>query len=207
VEFAAALRGLDPERCHLLVLLGDLFHVWVGDRRYETAEIGRVVPELDAARARGIRVCYVEGNRDFFLDDSPYASCFDAIGPELAFEQAGVRYLVVHGDGLNAGDWKYLFWRGLSKNPVSRFVCRRVPAGLAGRFVNGMDRRLADTNFEHKSAVPEPALRSYGEKRLAEGHDVVLMGHYHEPCSIRVQGGEVRVLDAWFHHRRFEWLS
>ena len=38
------------------------------------------------------------------------------------------------------------------------------------------------------------------------GHDVLLLGHFHEPRQLRVAGGEVRLLDAWFRSRRVEWL-
>lgn len=205
-ELADELRALETRSCTLLLLLGDLFHVWVGDARYETEEIRRVLPVLDAVRARGIEVRYLEGNRDFFLEDSMYARRFDSLTREHAFELQGVRYLAVHGDGIDDRDWRYRFWRRASKNPVSRAAARRLPGGLARRFVNGMDRRLAETNFEHKIRVPEAAIRSYGERRLAEGHDVLILGHFHQPLRFAVRGGEVRVLDAWFKRRKLEWL-
>ena len=70
-----------------------------------------------------------------------------------------------------------------------------------------MDRRLQDTNFAHKIRVPEELLRSYGEQRLAEGHDVLLLGHFHERHEWVVAGGEVRIVDAWFNDRHVEWLG
>ena len=39
-----------------------------------------------------------------------------------------------------------------------------------------------------------------------EGHDVLLLGHFHEPRVWKVAGGEVRLLDAWFRSREVEWL-
>ena len=206
-DLASELEALDPTRCELLLVLGDLFHVWVGDPRYETDEIRRLLAVLDRVRERGIASRYVEGNRDFFLDDSVYARHFDSIDREHAFTTGGVRYLAVHGDGIDDRDWRYRFWRRVSKNPVSRAAARRLPGGLARRFVHDMDRRLAETNFEHKIRIPEAVIRRFGERRLAEGHDVVLLGHFHRPLVFAVAGGEVRVVDAWFNSRRLEWLS
>lgn len=205
-DLVRQLEELEPGRCDLLLVLGDLFHVWVGDARYETDEIRLLVPALEGVRRRGIEIRYVEGNRDFFLDDSVYAGCFDSISREHAFECGGLRYLAVHGDGLNDRDWRYRFWRRLSKNAVSRAAARRLPASLAGRLVNGMDRRLARTNFEHKVRIPEQVIQRYAETRLREGHDVLLLGHFHQPRRWRVSGGEVRVVDAWFRARALEWL-
>ena len=65
--FVEQLRALPGQGCTHLVLLGDIFHVWVGSRKFETPEVRKVVPELRALRDAGVRVDYVEGNRDFFL--------------------------------------------------------------------------------------------------------------------------------------------
>jgi UDP-2,3-diacylglucosamine hydrolase len=193
--------------CERLVFMGDLFHVWVGDRRYESPEVTRLLPELHALRERGLRVDYVEGNRDFFLDDSSYADAFESVGREIAFVVDGARYLAVHGDGLNRRDWRYLFWRRLSKNRVSRHMSRRLPARLGRRLVHATDRRLERTNFRHRIAVPEGAVLRYAERRLAEGHDVLLLGHFHDPRCWRIEAGEVRILEAWFYRHRIELIG
>ena len=205
-DLAEELRGLDAGGCELLLVLGDLFHVWVGDLRYQTEEIGRLVAVLEEVRARGIETRYVEGNRDFFLEDSVYARCFDSVGREHAFEHGGVRYLAVHGDGLNDRDWRYRFWRAASKNAAARFAARRFPGSIARRTVASMDRRLSETNFEHKIRIPERVIREYAERRLREGHDVLLLGHFHQPRRFTVAGGEARIVDAWFNRHRMEWL-
>jgi UDP-2,3-diacylglucosamine pyrophosphatase LpxH len=205
-DLAEQLAGLDAATCEMLLILGDLFHVWVGDTRYETEEIRRLLTVIDDVRSRGVVTRYVEGNRDFFLDDSVYARHFDSVGLEHAFVEGGVRYLAVHGDGIDDRDWRYRFWRRASKNSVSRAAARSLPGRLARRFVHGMDRRLAETNFEHKIRIPESVIRRYGEERLREGHDVVLLGHFHQPLTFAVAGGQVRVVDAWFNTRRLEWL-
>jgi UDP-2,3-diacylglucosamine hydrolase len=202
----AQLEALPGEGCRHLVLMGDLFQAWVGFRSFETPDVVSVVSALRALRSQGVRVEYVEGNRDFFLAGSPYADAFDRVALETSFEVDGVRYLAVHGDGLNDKDWKYRFWRWLSKSPPVRFLVRSIPRGLAHRMVHSTERRLSQTNFKHRAALPEEAIRRYAERRLAEGYDVLLLGHFHEPRIWKVQGGEVRLLDAWFRGRAVEWL-
>ncbi len=201
------LAELDVARCSLLLFLGDLFHVWVGHRRFETPEIRLVIAAIERLRDRGLRVCYVEGNRDFFLASSCYAGLFERVATEVDFEDRGVRYVAVHGDGLNDGDWRYRFWRWLSKSLASRILSPRIPAVLAQRIVGGTERRLARTNFHHRKALPERAIANYGRRRLAEGYDVLLLGHFHEERSYRLDDGEVRLLDAWFNTREILWLD
>jgi UDP-2,3-diacylglucosamine pyrophosphatase LpxH len=206
------LRALPDLGCEHLVLLGDLFHVWVGDGRFETPEIVRVVDALRELRAAGLPVDYIEGNRDFFLDRSPYADAFRRIARELAFEVGGVSYLAVHGDGLDERDRQYRLWRRLSKSPPSRFLLTHIPRRFAQRIVGSTEKRLAGTNLRHKRVIPEEVIRRYAERRLAEdagvgGHDCLLLGHFHEERRWQVKGGRVWLLDAWFHSRRVEWLG
>ena len=193
-----------PER---LVLLGDLFQAWVGYPQYETAPIREFLDAVARVRSAGIPVHYIEGNRDFFLAEGPYRTAFDSVGTELAFATGGVRYLAVHGDGLNDRDRQYLAWRWLSKSGLSRAVFRSVPKRFVAPLVDSTERKLSDTNFKHKVRVPEAAIHRYGERRLAEGHDVLLLGHFHEAHLWRVTGGEIRLLEAWFLSRRVEWLG
>ncbi|KAB2958557.1 MAG: hypothetical protein F9K18_12035 [Thermoanaerobaculia bacterium] len=201
------LLALPGEGVRRLVLLGDLCQVWVGYPQYETPEVSALLAAVAELRARGVRVDYIEGNRDFFLAEGVYRARFDFVGAEVAFECGGVRYLAVHGDGLNDRDRQYLAWRWLSKSPPVRGVVRHLPKRVVAPLVHGTERRLSGTNFKHKARVPEAAIRRYAERRLAEGHDVLLLGHFHEPRAWSVAGGEVRLLDAWFRSRRVERLG
>lgn len=201
------LESLPGQGCERLILMGDLFQAWIGSPRFETPDITAVVDTLRSLRRKELRIDYVEGNRDFFLAGSPYADAFDQVVLEVAFEVGGTRYLAVHGDGLNDKDWQYRFWRRLSKSPPVRFAVFHTPRGLAHRMVHSTEQRLSQTNFKHKARLPERAIRGYAERRLAEGYDVLLLGHFHEPHVWPVAGGEVRLLDAWFRSRRVEWLG
>lgn len=198
------LEALPDQGYGRLVLLGDIFQAWIGSSRFETADISALAASLRSLRRRGLRIDYIEGNRDFYLKDSPYADAFDFVGTEVAFEAGGKRYLAVHGDGINDRDWQYRFWRKLSKSAPVRLAVTRIPRPLAHRLVHSTEQRLSQTNFKHKSRLPEAEIRAYAERRLAQGHDVLLLGHFHEARLWQVQGGEVRVLEAWFSSRRVE---
>jgi UDP-2,3-diacylglucosamine hydrolase len=201
------LDTLPEAGCRHLVILGDLFQVWVAAERYETDEVRTVLAALRRLRGHGVRLDYVEGNRDFFVAGSAYASDFDSVGTEVSFDTGKRRYLVVHGDGLNDRDRQYLFWRWLSKSRLARWGMLHLPRALARRFVHSTERRLAETNFKHKQSLPEAAICRYGARRLTEGFDRLLLGHFHEPRSWSVPGGEIHLLDAWFNTRRLEWVE
>jgi UDP-2,3-diacylglucosamine pyrophosphatase LpxH len=198
------LRELAAGECRHLVLLGDLFHVWVGAEGYETPDIRAIAAVLQELRAKGFRIDYIEGNRDFFIGSGPYAELFDMVGTEVDFEIGGRRYLAVHGDGLNDRDYAYRFWSWLSKSPVSRFFMLNLPDSVARSLVGVTERQLAKTNFKHKSLIPESVIRDYAQSRFEEGFDVLLLGHFHEARRWQVGEGEVQLLEAWFSGRKIE---
>jgi len=203
-ELVEQLLHLAAGDCRHLVLLGDLFHVWVGARRYETPEVRRVVVALKELRERGVRIDYVEGNRDFFLAGSPYSGLFDTVGNEVIFVAGGRRYLAVHGDGLNDRDHLYRFWNRLSKSRASRFFMLHLPRSMARWLIGVTERQLAKTNFRHKSTIPAETIREYARRRLQEGFDVLLLGHFHEGRQWSIEGGEILLLEAWFRSRKVE---
>ncbi|MCP4202923.1 MAG: UDP-2,3-diacylglucosamine diphosphatase [bacterium] len=203
---ADQIDALRPDDCERLILLGDLFQVWVGSRRFETPEIALVVDSLQRLRDRGVPTHYIEGNRDFFLRGSEYEAYFDSIGAEFSFETCGRRYLVVHGDGLNARDYLYRFWRRFSKNRLSRLGMLGLPRTIADLLIQRAEHGLSKTNFKHKTRIPEEVLLAYGRKRLSEGYDELLLGHFHERHDWEVPEGRVRILDAWFATHAVEWI-
>ncbi|HQP94234.1 MAG TPA: hypothetical protein PK570_09810, partial [Thermoanaerobaculia bacterium] len=78
---------------------------------------------------------------------------------------------------------------------------------LARRIANAAERAIARTNYRHRRRVPEEAILAWGARRLAEGYDLLLLGHFHEERRWRLPGGEIWLLEAWFRSRRVEWLG
>ena len=196
------LRPLPAAGCERLLLLGDLFQAWVGFPQFEPTGLADFLAVISELRRAGIHVDYIEGNRDFFLKKSRYASCFDFVGDEVAFDAGGVRYLAVHGDGLDDNDRQYRMWRWATKSLPIELLMRFLPARTARRLVDSTERKLAQTNFKHRVAIPTAAIDRFAARRLAEGRDVLLLGHFHEERRWRVPGGEVWLLPAWFASRQ-----
>lgn len=196
-----------PGATERLVLLGDLIHVWVGFPQFETPASRALTATLLRLRERGLAIDSIEGNRDFFLGEGPAVKAFDRLGSELGVVVGGRRILFVHGDGLDDNDRQYRRWRALSKSPPVRFAVKYLPRMLASRLVHSTERRLAQTNFKHRKQIPEVVVQRYGARRLAEGWDELVLGHFHEARQWQVEGGSVRILDAWFSSRRIEWIA
>jgi UDP-2,3-diacylglucosamine hydrolase len=188
------LAALQPSA---LYLNGDLFHYLIAHDKFRTAPVDQVMAKFRELRDRGIGIHYVEGNRDFFLQGSFVEDAVTDIAVEYAIPAGTKKYLIIHGDMINDRDWPYRFWRRASKNAVTKLGVNFVPKKIARSFVDSVERKLAGSNFKHKSRVPVELMQEYGRKRAREGFTDVVFGHFHNKLVIP-GNATVTVLPPWY---------
>ena len=105
---------------------------------------------------------------------------------------------MTHGDLLNEQDVPYRFWRFASKNAFSRLSLKLIPKRTARNFVDSVERRLAKTNFKHKSRLPMEQFEDYGKKRSADGFTDIVFGHFHQKVVMDVGGTRLTILPPWY---------
>ncbi|HEY6843432.1 MAG TPA: metallophosphoesterase [Thermoanaerobaculia bacterium] len=181
-----------------LYLNGDLFHYLIADPKFYTPAVAAVFDEFKKVRDSGIEIHYVEGNRDFFLRGSFAEKSVTDVAHEYSLQAGANKYLVVHGDRINDRDYPYRFWRFASKNAVSRFSLKLIPRRTARKFVDSVEKRLAKTNFKHKSVLPLEQMELYAQKRHDEGFTHIVFGHFHEKLVMPTGGATVTILPPWY---------
>ena len=194
----AWLDRLAARRPSALYLNGDLFHYLIAHRKFFTPSVGKVFDRFRALRDGGLPIHYVEGNRDFFLEGSFAEASVTDVGLEYAVEAGPRKYLIVHGDMINDHDWPYRFWRRASKNVVARLGLELIPRRTARGFVDSVEKRLAKTNFKHKSRLPLELLQAYGTRRKREGFTDVVFGHFHQKAVMPADGVTITILPPWY---------
>jgi UDP-2,3-diacylglucosamine pyrophosphatase LpxH len=187
--------------CRRIVSLGDAFQYLIGMSKFWTSSVRSVLSAWDDARAAGVAVELIEGNRDFFLDVSDLARHHDGAHRVLDVCQGGRRYRLVHGDKVNQRDLQYLFWSRASKSWPARVWAHLLPRRVAVHIVTSMEARLATTNRKFRYELPEEALRAWADAAFADGADTVLWGHFHRLWQYRSDHGLGMVVPAWLETR------
>ena len=196
IEWLVRLARLEPKA---LYLNGDLFHYLIPHRKLSTPAVERVFRKLREVVDSGLPVHYVEGNRDFFLRGSFVEKAVTDVGTEYVVRAGNEKYLIVHGDMINDRDWRYRFWRRASKNPVIELGLELVPKRMARELVDVVEKRLARSNFKHKTRLPVELMDAYGKTRGREGFTHVVFGHFHHKLVRPNQGGAtIAILPAWY---------
>jgi UDP-2,3-diacylglucosamine hydrolase len=195
--FALHLQATDADA---VLVLGDLFEVWIGDEQ-------AVQPfEHDCLKAleRGSRRLWVGlmvGNRDFLLGDQALAIAgAHRLHDPTVLHAFGGSWLLTHGDALCTADREYQDFRREVRSPAwqQAFLARphQDRAAVAGR--------IRAESQARKSALPDPgdwadvSADAAQHWLCASGSSTMLHGHTHRPGRHDLGQGHVReVLSDW----------
>lgn len=197
-RFEAWLGAL-PSDVKTLVLLGDVFDYWVGRRQGAEPFAARFLAALAAVAARGTRLAFQAGNRDYAFDGAEELDV--EVWPDVVRTRWGTKtVLLTHGDLLCSADVRYQRMRRLLRSRGARGVLAALPHGAATWLARGL-RDLSEREVRRKPYASMGL--DYGLARAwlsAYEADVIVAGHVHTGVHHRLGGerpGDVLVLRDW----------
>lgn len=189
-----------------LFLLGDVFDLWFGSPGLTFGFQKPVITRLRELRRNGLRLYYVEGNRDFYLKKHHEGHTFDAVVERGMNAAVGGKMLYLsHGDMINRADIGYRFWKALSKNRLAFNAVSALPSAFFLPLADRLERKLKRTNRRFRGSFPERECREFAQRRFAAGIDFVILGHFHSERLLRFTQGEVTKVLAVLPSWREEW--
>ncbi|KAF1071877.1 UDP-2,3-diacylglucosamine diphosphatase [Variovorax sp.] len=195
-----AWRGyLETTPADALVILGDLFEVWVGDDAAAEPGFEAQCAELLRRTAARLPVFFMHGNRDFLVGAALAAqSGLTLLDDPTVLVLHGERWLLSHGDALCLDDTDYLRFRAHVRTPEwqSAFLARP----LAERRALARAMRVQSEDRKRDSSVvwadvDADAARDWLARANAR---TLIHGHTHRPADHDLGGGLRRlVLSDW----------
>lgn len=193
--WAAHLRHT-PADC--VVMLGDLFELWVGDELIDRPfEAACVASMADAASYR--ELAFMVGNRDFLAGPRLWREAgLRALPDPTVLDAWGQRVLLTHGDALCLDDKPYQAFRAEVRSPAWRdgFLARPLAERLkiAGDIRQASQQRRAFDGDASADVDPAEAVKWMH----AMGTPELVHGHTHRPGSQQLAPGFKRhVLSDW----------
>jgi len=195
-----------------LFLLGDIFDLWFGAPGLTFRFQKPVIERMRELRRAGLRLYYVEGNRDFYLKKNHEGSTFLTVSEgELVAAVGPRRVFLSHGDTVNRADLGYRFWKTVSKNRLAYGTVSLLPPALVLPLADRMERKLKRTNRRFRESFPEEESRAFAFRMFASGIDTVILGHFHTERIFRFGqdhgNGILAVLPSWKEGRRYLYLT
>ncbi|MDY6847584.1 MAG: UDP-2,3-diacylglucosamine diphosphatase [Thermodesulfobacteriota bacterium] len=195
LTFLESQRG----RMRTLYILGDLFEFWVGYRHLVFTPYIPLLEKLRSLHCDGTQIVYVEGNHDFHLGPFFRDNLDCLILPDGGtVEIDGKRVFLCHGDRINDRDRGYLLWRGLLRSAPLKAAMALMPGDLTWRVALWASRVSQKGNAaKSKRSLPLGLLEKFARDRLAQGCDVVITGHFHQPLQRDLDQGLLLGLGDW----------
>ena len=205
--FFRFLRGT-AARSEALHVLGDLFENWVGDDDLSDPFNAAIADALAALPQAGIKLYFMQGNRDVLAADGFAARCGATLltDPTLT-DLYGTRTLLMHGDTLCTDDVEYQKFRVVARDPA--FQQRFLSQTIAERKKQMADMRLKSEQHKQGQAAEimdvapaavDKVLREFGYPRIIHGHTHRPARHLHAVDGRRC---ERWVLNDWYQQGGF----
>lgn len=171
------------EQAASVVLLGDIFSLWMGAPRYTGAQHQAVMDACRMLRRSGVEVVFVEGNREYDVRGWE-GDAFDVVD-ELwtACDWAGQRWRLAHGDLIDPGDVSNRVFRRVVRSRIVLGAVRRLPARWGLRLGHDIERALRHRNLHRKTSIREERLAAYGAWLRQGGFAAGVIGHIHVELS------------------------
>lgn len=199
-------RTFNAWRTHLLatqadavLMLGDLFEVWVGDDARHSGFEAACAAALRQASAQRV-LAFMPGNRDFLVGDALLAETgVRRLADPTVLQAWGRRWLLSHGDALCLADTAYQQFRQQVRHPDWQQCFLALPLAERGQQGRGM----RDASAAHQAGQP-PGYWADVDSAAASawlaqaGAEDLIHGHTHRPAVHPLPGGHTRhVLGDW----------
>lgn len=204
---AAEPGTFEAWRSHMLgtsadavLLLGDVFEVWVGDDAVAQDPFLQACAQVLQQASQRMTVGFMPGNRDFLVGPGFLQSCgVQALDDPTVLVWGEQRILLSHGDALCLGDEAYQRFRAVARTAdwQAEFLAKPLPERLA------LAQAMRAQSEAHNQRMQSFADADAGMTRdwLQQAHCRHLIhGHTHRPADHEVAGlpgARRQVLSDW----------
>lgn len=180
-----------------VLILGDLFEVWVGDDAVAHDPFLQHCAEVLKQAARRLHVAFMPGNRDFLVGPGFLSECgVHPLTDPTLLELGTQRILLSHGDALCLDDMAYQAFRKQVRSPdwqrnfLAKPLSERLALARAMRTQSESEKTSATVYADADPTMALDWLNTAGADRLVHGHT-------HQPANHPLGSGIRHVLSDW----------
>ena len=199
--FEAWQRYMHTTPAQAILILGDLFEVWVGDDAVAHDPFLQQCAHVLRQTAQRTQVAFMPGNRDFLVGHAFLSACgVQALADPTVLAWNEQRILLSHGDALCLGDTAYQGFRQQVRSAPwqSEFLAKPLSERLAlARAMRAQSESQKQTGMTYADADPALSLQWLA---AAQSHHLI-HGHTHRPGDHRLASRQTeavrQVLSDW----------
>ncbi len=167
-----------------LVLAGDIFDLYIGNRTPFRVEHQGFLQNLRALVQKGIQIDFIEGNHDLYMNRVfPHGSGVRVRTESVELGMGGKNFYIAHGDLVDRTDYGYLALRWILRSWPLRIFSRAAPKSWI-QWIG--DRLKTKSSDSRQGPVPKDVsrlrrvYRNFAVEKITRGFDYVILGHCHD---------------------------
>lgn len=180
-----------------VLILGDLFEVWVGDDAAEADPFLQSCAQVLRQTAQRLHLAFMPGNRDFLVGTAFLSDCgVQALSDPCLLLWGDQRILLSHGDALCLDDSAYQAFRQQVRHAdwQTAFLAKPLHERLAlARAMRAQSESQKHSGTVYADADAQMALNWLHAARA----DRLVHGHTHQPADHWLGAGHRHVLSDW----------
>ncbi len=180
-----------------VLILGDLFEVWVGDDAAESDPFLQSCAQVLRQTAQRLHLAFMPGNRDFLVGPAFLRACgVQALADPTVLEWHGQRILLSHGDALCLDDQAYQVFRQQVRHAdwqtdfLAKPLSERLALARAMRTQSELQKHSGATYADTDLPMVLNWLQAANSDRLVHGHT-------HRAADHLLPAGHRHVLSDW----------
>jgi UDP-2,3-diacylglucosamine hydrolase len=212
-RFRAFMRKVAPG-ADALYVMGDLFHVWLGDAQIAYDSFAKsIIDEFALISKANTTIYFIHGNRDFMLGRQFSSGCGGKMLREQHVIELGKqRAVILHGDELCTDDLRYQRVRRILRSRAFKIFGNHLPhwirRQIAARLRSASKAHKAGSTMMILDANPSAIEATFVKHNV----DLMIHGHTHRPTdeTVSAPNGNKRriVLSDWQQDYGYlEWLD
>jgi UDP-2,3-diacylglucosamine hydrolase len=195
--FAAWQHYMAHTPAQAVLILGDLFEVWVGDDAVSTDPFLQACAQVLRHTAQRVPVGFMPGNRDFLVGPDFLAACgVQALTDPTLLLLGTQRLLLSHGDALCLDDKPYQAFRLQSRTPEWQASFLAKPLAERQAFARSLRDLSESQKTQHMDFADADLEMSLCWLEHAQA-DRLVHGHTHRPADHPLGNAQRHVLSDW----------
>ncbi len=180
-----------------VLILGDLFEVWVGDDAAESDPFLQSCAQVLRQTAQRLHVAFMPGNRDFLVGPAFLSDCgVHALSDPCLLQWGAQRMVLSHGDALCLDDRAYQAFRQQVRSAdwQTEFLAKPLHERLA--LARAMRTQSESQKYSGAVYADADAIMALNWLHAA-GANRLVHGHTHQPADHPLGTGLRHVLSDW----------
>lgn len=180
-----------------VLILGDLFEVWVGDDAASQDPFLQRCADVLRQASQGLHVAFMPGNRDFLVGPDFLKRCgVQALSDPCLLELGTQRILLSHGDALCLDDKPYQAFRLQARSHEWQEAFLAKPLAEREAFARSL-RALSESQKRERMSFADADTKMSLFWLAQANADRLIHGHTHRPADHPLGMAQRHVLSDW----------